>query len=61
MMALLLILIPLSGGLICFFATSEKAAKNLSLFISILTLAVALAAVYNFFDAKQLIVLDHPA
>ncbi len=54
MMALLLILIPLSGGLICFFATSEKAAKNLSLFISILTLAVALAAVYNFFDAKQL-------
>jgi len=53
MIALLLILIPLISGLITFFTKSERDAKSLSLFASILTLAVSFAAVYNFFDASQ--------
>ena len=53
MIALLLILIPLISGLITFFTRSERDAKSLSLFASILTLAVSFAAVYNFFNASQ--------
>jgi len=53
MIALLLILIPLISGLITFFTKSERDAKSLSLFASILTLTVSFAAVYNFFDASQ--------
>jgi len=53
MIALLLILIPLISGLITFFTKSERDAKSLSLFASILTLAVSFAAVYNFFNASQ--------
>jgi len=54
MIALLLILIPLVSGLITFLLKSERDAKSWSLFSSILTLAVALAGVYNLFDASQL-------
>lgn len=54
MIALLLILIPLAGGLITFFLKKERDAKSWSLFTSILTLAVAFAGVYNLFDASQL-------
>lgn len=53
MIALLLILIPLIGGLITFFTKSERDAKSLSLFASIITLAVSFTAVYNLFDASQ--------
>src|SRR6478609_9693190 len=53
MIALLLILIPLISGLITFFTKSERDAKSLSLFASILTLAVSFAGVYNLFDASQ--------
>lgn len=53
MIALLLILIPLISGLLTFFTKSERDAKSLSLFASILTLAVSFAGVYNLFDASQ--------
>jgi NADH-quinone oxidoreductase subunit M len=53
MIALLLILIPLFSGLITFFTKSERDAKSLSLFASILTLAVSFAGVYSLFDASQ--------
>ena len=53
MIALLLILIPLIGGLITFFTKSERDAKSLSFFASILTLAVSFTAVYKLFDASQ--------
>lgn len=53
MIALLLILIPLVGGLITFFTKSERDAKSLSLFASIITLAISFTAVYNLFDVTQ--------
>lgn len=52
MIALLLILIPLFGGLLTFFTKNERDAKSLSLFSAIITLAVAFAAVYNLFSAS---------
>jgi len=53
MIALLLILIPLIGGLITFFIKSERDAKSLSFFASILTLALSFVAVYNLSGASQ--------
>ena len=54
MIALLLILIPLISGLSTFFTKSERDAKSLSLFASILTLIVAFASLSGLFDASQL-------
>ncbi len=47
MIALLLILIPLIGGLISFFIKNEIAAKGFSLLVSILTLVIALLSIYS--------------
>jgi len=52
MIALLLILIPLLSGLLTFFMKSERDAKSLSFFASILTLAVSFAGAYALFDSK---------
>src|SRR5262245_22020481 len=55
MIALLLILIPLVSGLLCFFIKSERDSKSWSLFASILTLATAFAGTYNFFGQANLL------
>ncbi|HRH61243.1 MAG TPA: NADH-quinone oxidoreductase subunit M, partial [Chitinophagaceae bacterium] len=54
MIALLLILIPLISGLVSFFMRSEKDAKSLGLFASILTLMTAFAGVYSWAGANTL-------
>ncbi|MBG9376602.1 NADH-quinone oxidoreductase subunit M [Panacibacter sp. DH6] len=53
MIALLLILIPLAGGLLTFFTKSERDAKSLSLFTAIITLAVAFAGVYDLLGVEK--------
>lgn len=47
MIALLLILVPVIGGLICLFLKNETTVKPLSLIVSLATLAIALAGVYS--------------
>ena len=47
MIALLLILVPVIGGLIALFIKNENTAKGFSLFVSILTLIIALIGVYS--------------
>ncbi|HEY2728141.1 MAG TPA: proton-conducting transporter membrane subunit, partial [Parafilimonas sp.] len=47
MIALLLILVPVIGGLISLFIKNENTAKGFSLFVSLITLAVALFGVYS--------------
>jgi NADH-quinone oxidoreductase subunit M len=47
MIALLLILVPVIGGLAALFIKHESTAKGFSLFVSILTLVLALVGVYS--------------
>lgn len=47
MIALLLILVPVIGGLISLFIKNENTAKPFSVFVSLITLAIALAGVYS--------------
>jgi NADH-quinone oxidoreductase subunit M len=47
MIALLLILVPVIGGLIALFIKNESTVKGFSIFISIVTLVLALAGVYS--------------
>ncbi len=47
MIALLLILVPVIGGLIALFIKNETAAKPFALLVSIITLIIALAGVYS--------------
>ncbi len=47
MIALLLILIPVIGGLIALFIKNENTVKGFSLFISLITLVIALFGVYS--------------
>src|SRR6516225_2319379 len=47
MIALLLILIPVLGGLISLFIKNENTAKPFSVIVSLVTLAIALVGVYS--------------
>ena len=47
MIALLLILVPVIGGLIALFIKNESTAKGFALIVSILTLVIALAGIYS--------------
>ncbi len=47
MLALLLILIPVIGGLIALFIKNESTVKGFSLLVSLLTLAIALCGIYS--------------
>src|SRR4051794_1331596 len=47
MIALLLILVPVIGGLTALFIKNESTAKSFSLFVSTLTLVLALIGVYS--------------
>ena len=47
MIALLLILVPVIGGLIALFIKNESAVKGFSIFVSVITLLLALAGVYS--------------
>jgi NADH-quinone oxidoreductase subunit M len=47
MIALLLILVPVIGGLISLFIKNENTAKPFSVLVSLITLAIALAGVYS--------------
>jgi len=53
MIVLLLILVPVIGGLVSLFIKNENTAKPFSLVVSLITLAIALAGVYSS-DAGQL-------
>jgi NADH-quinone oxidoreductase subunit M len=53
MIALLLILIPLLGGLITFFLKGEKAAKSFSLLVSLVSLVVMIIGLMNRSDAAM--------
>ena len=54
MIALLLIVVPLIAGLASFFIKTERDAKSISLFASIVTLGVALFGVSGYANAGQL-------
>ena len=47
MIALLLILVPVIGGLIALFINNERTVKGFSLLVSIVTLIIALIGVYS--------------
>ena len=47
MIALLLILVPVIGGLITLFIKNENSVKGFSLLVAIITLALALAGVFS--------------
>ena len=47
MIALLLILVPVIGGLIALFIKNENTVKGFSIFVSVLTLILALIGVYS--------------
>ena len=53
MIALLLILVPVIGGLLALFIKNESTVKGFSILVSIITLALALVGVYSN-DANQL-------
>ncbi|NNV54805.1 complex I subunit 4 family protein [Limnovirga soli] len=52
MIALFLILLPLIGGLATFFAKSNSGAKNISLFVSLLTLLLVIAGISGIFGSS---------
>ncbi|GHV24211.1 MAG: NADH-quinone oxidoreductase subunit M [Hydrotalea flava] len=54
MIPLLLIIVPLIGGLISFLLKEDKAAKSWSLLIALVTLAIALSGIYFFNNADAL-------
>ena len=54
MISLLLLLIPLAAGLLTMFTRSDRDAKSLSLFASVLTLIVSFASLAGMFDKAQL-------
>lgn len=54
MIVLLVLLVPLIGGLVSFFLKDEKAAKGWSLFVSIVTLFIAIAGTSFIKSADQL-------
>ena len=53
MIVLLLILVPVAGGLISLFIKNENTAKPFALVVSLITLAIALTGIYSS-DANQL-------
>lgn len=53
MISLLLLLIPLVAGLLTMFTRSDRDAKSLSLFASVLTLIVSFASLFGMFDKAQ--------